>query len=250
MNWGNLTNHERNVAWGQINDIYEQILGRKATVAEAKKYYNMGISNYALGQTLMETKEFTHTAIFNQLRSGYAYELAQFMGGGFKLSTKLAQSFAVHNYSTTDIQAYIYRHPHLYVRSNDFQTRASQMRDVYGQVFGVDPYAQAGGVGKRVDTNKKKPGIQGNKVVDVQNPLLAHIHQAALNFQTPDQYKAFLMNTAAYKNKVRTSINPASSTPDAGLTLNSQGRPIQQGMGQAAGQRGADVGAGGADTSV
>jgi hypothetical protein len=252
MTWENLTGHERAVAWGQINDVFEQILGRQATKADAKKFYNMGISNYALGQQLMMSKEFRHTSIFAQLQRGYQYELAQFVGGSFKLSPKLAQSFAAHNYSTTDIQAWVYRHPHIYTRSNDFQTRVSQMKDVYGQVMGVDPYAGAPTVGKRIDTNKKKKGIQGNEYVNVQDPLLAHLHQAALHFQTPDQYKAWLMSSSAYKNKVRSSIAAPSSQPDAGLTLDSRGRPIQQGLADGLNKStmGSDVGAGGAGTSV
>jgi len=193
MNWGNLTPHERRVAWGQINDVYMQILGRQATVAEARKYYDQGLSNYALGQQLMMSKEFVHTETFAQLKRGYAYELQQFVGAGFKLTNKLAQSFAAHNYTTTDLQAWVYAHPHVYVRSNDFKSRVAQMKDVYQSVFGIDPYA-AGNNGmhdvdirKRVDTNKKQPGIQGHtfNTVTVQrpdDPLLHHIHQAALHF--------------------------------------------------------------------
>lgn len=241
MTWANLTSHERAVAWGQINDVFMQILGRSATQADAQKYYNMGISNYALGQQLMMTKEFTHTQIFAQLQRGYAYALQQFVGGGFKLSTKLAQSFAAHNYTTTDLQAWVYAHPHVYVHSNDYQTRVSQMRDVYQSVFGIDPYA-AGNLGnhpvdvqQRVDTNKKQPGIQGHafNTVTVQrpnDPLLAHIQQAALHFQTPDQYKAFLMQTPVYRQQALARVAPTNPA-DAGLTLDSRGRPVQQGLG-------------------
>ncbi len=235
MTWGNLTGHERSVAWGQVNDVFMQILGRQATMAEAQKAYDTGISNYALGQRLMMSKEFTHTANFAQLRRSYAYELQQFVGANFKLTNKLAQSFAAHNYSTTDLQAWVYAHPHVYVHSNDFQSRVSQMKDVYSSVFGLDPalgdYGQHQ-VRARVDTNKKVPGVQGNKFVmqNVANdPLLGHIQQAALHFQTPDQYRAWLMNTAQYKQHAMTAVKP-NAPADAGLTLNAQGRPVQQAL--------------------
>jgi len=230
--WNTLSEHEKKAAWGGINDVFMQILGRPASMAEAQKYYSSGISNYALGQQLMMSKEFTHTGIFHQLQRGYAYELQQFVGGNFKLSTKQAQSFAAHNYTTTDIQAWVYAHPHIYVHSNDFQTRVGQMRDVYQQVFGIDPYA-SGNLGThkvQIDTNAKKPGIQGHQFGEQANdPLLAHIHQAALHFQTTDQYKAWLMNTPLYKSQAVAKLAPGA-VADASLTLDSRSRPIQPGL--------------------
>ncbi len=231
MVWDNLTGHEKATAWGSINDIFVQILGRQATLAEAKKYYNEGISNYALGQQLMMSKEFTHTALFNQLKRSYHYELAQFLGTPYKLKDKLVQSFAAHNYTTTDIQAWVYAHKNVYMQSNDYKTRVAQMKDVYSQVFGVDPYAQAPDTHHKVwtDTNKKKPGFQGGFQVEFDNPLLHHVQQAALHFQTPDQYRAYLQGTPLYKRQVLNQVD-AQKQPDAGLSLTPAGRPVQRAL--------------------
>lgn len=242
-NWNTLSEHERRSAWGSINDVFQQILGRSASMAEAKKYYVMGISSYALGQQLMMSKEFVHTSVFAQLKRGYAYELQQFVGGGFKLGNKQVQAFAAHNYTTTDVQAWVYAHPHIYVHSNDYKTRVQQMKDVYQQVFGIDPYAagNTGSTRQQVDTNKQRAGIQGHQFQNIPNdPLLHHISHAALHFQTPDQYRSFLMNTDAYKVQARSKL-AAGQAADAGLTLNSQGRPIQQGLSGIGHQQQADV---------
>jgi hypothetical protein len=234
--WSDLDQHQKASIFGQASDIYLQWLGRQPTMKEAEAWYSAGQSAYGLQTALIMSKEFLHTGIYRQYQRKYAFAIEQFFGAGFKLKPKMIQSFTAHGYDTTDIQAWIYRHPKVYMQSNDYKDRVSQFYDIYQQSFGVDPAARIAGqedVRQRVDTNKKRPGVQGHSfntvTIHPDDPLLKHAQQAALHFATPGQYQSWLHSTQAYQAHAQAQVQGQQS--DAGLQLDQNGRPVQQGLG-------------------
>lgn len=241
--WAGLTQHDQRLEWGRVNSIYEKYLGKKASMAEAEAVYNSGLSDYSLEQQLIMSPAFTKSPMFHQLENEYAYELRQYVGTGFRLTAKQVQAFAAHNYTSTDLQSWVAAHPNIYVHSNEFRSRVDEMLNTFQSVMGYDPYASNG----VADTNAKVK--KGQIVGTSANPLIAHAYQAALNFQTADQYKAWLESTPQGRARALGKTNPNPGThSDAGLTLDAQGRPVMQGQApesfkSSAG--GADVGFGG-----
>lgn len=239
VTWNQLTGQAQKDFWARVNDIFLKILGRSATMGEAQKAYQSGYGSYALAQRLYMSKEFTHSQLFHQMARQYNYYLQQFVGNGFHLTAKQIQSFAAHGYSSTDIQAWVYHQPKLYMQTHDYKNRVDQMLQVYRDTFGIDPTQQQERI---VDTNKRMPGDQPG--IQYNTPLLQHIQAAALHFSTPDEYRQYLESSGAYKNILTNRIAPSTGQMDAGLSINTSGRPVQNGLSPlASGNRPADVGA-------
>jgi hypothetical protein len=226
-NWNQLSGQAQKDFWARVNDVFTKILGRQATMGEAQKAYQAGYGTYALEQKLYMSNEFQHSPLFKQMSHQYNYYLQQFVGPGVHLNAKQVQSFAAHGYTSTDIQAWVYHQPQLYMRSNDYQTRVDQMLQEYRSVFGLDPAQQLTGAGT---TATNKGGLL-KPAQDYSDPLLQHIQAAALHFSTPDEYKQYLLSSPQYKNILFNRVNPSSSNPgDSGLSINAQGRPVQNGI--------------------
>jgi len=243
-----ISNHDFTVYWGQVNDVYQTWLGRKATHGEAAKAFKSGISWHALQQQLIMSKEFTHTRRYQQASDYYGLINAQLMGDNYKLKPKQIQSFLAHNYSAGDFRAWVYRHPTIYEHSNKFRQNRASLVNQFIQMFGYDPtnsqgpvkevktQAQAGAkAGPGTGPKGNHPGGTNNNpggpgVVETLKPmtsnLVALINHAARNFQTPDQFAALLRHQSFYGASLEAQRIKPGQEATYGLGLNSQGRHL------------------------
>lgn len=237
-----LSKHQFATFQGQVNTIYEQWLGRKATEKEAMKVYQSGISWKTLQQQLIMSKEFVGTAQFTKASDYYKLVLAKYMGGNYQIHNQQIQSFLAHGYQEGDVQAWIHAHPHIYEQSNEFQQNKAALVDQYMQIYGYDPtQGTPGTVAKKVRVKTGKVGKKGNpffktvtKQVEKPNATEQMINQAALHFQSPDQFAAFLRKQPNYKTSIEYNKGNPQQNRAAALSINTFGRPV------VGGQSGAD----------
>ena len=240
-NWNQLSGQAQKDFWARVNEIFTKILGRSATMKEAQQAYTSGYGSYALSQKLYMSKEFVHSPLYTQMARQYNYYLQQFVGQGVNLTPKQIQSFAAHGYTSTDIQAWVYHQPQLYMRSHDYQNRVDQMLGIYQSVFGISPEQQMNVPGATPTNKQLARGMR--PATEFNSPLLQHIQAAALHFQTPDEYKQYLMGSQQYKSQLYNTIAPSTGQMDSGLSINSAGKPVQNGLSPlGSGNKPADVG--------
>lgn len=238
-----LSRHQFATFQGQVNTVYEQWLGRKATEKEAMKVYQSGISWKTLQQQLIMSKEFVGTAQFKKAADYYKLVLGKFMGGNYQIHNQQIQSFLAHGYQQGDVQAWIYAHPHIYRQSNEFQQNKAALVDQYIQIYGYDPtQGTAGTVSKKVRVKTGKVGKKGHpffktvtKQVEKPNATMEMINQAAQHFQSPDQFAAFLRRQPQYKSSLEYNRGNPQQNKAAGTSINTFGRPV------VGGQSGADT---------
>ena len=237
-----LSKHQFATFQGQVNTVYEQWLGRKATEKEAMKVYQSGISWKTLQQQLIMSKEFVGTAQFTKASDYYKLVLAKFMGGNYQIHNKQIQSFLAHGFQQGDVQSWIYAHPHIYRQSNEFQQNKDALVNQYIQIYGYDPTQSTPGE-KNVKTRVGllgKPNPQGKggfKWLPKQQPnaTMEMINQAAMHFQSPDQFAAFLRKQPNYKTSAEYNRGNPQQNRAAALSINTFGRPV------VGGQSGADT---------
>jgi len=232
-----LSKHQFATFQGQVNTVYEQWLGRKATEKEAMKVYQSGISWKTLQQNLIMSKEFVGTAQFTKAADYYKLVLAKFMGGNYQIHNKQIQSFLAHGFQEGDVQAWVHAHPHIYAQSNEFQQNKAALVNQYMQIYGYDPtQGQAGMVAKKVSVVSGH-GKKGNpfhktvtKMVEKSNATMEMINQAALHFQSPDQFAMFLRKQPQYKTSAEYNRGNPQQNRAAGLSINTFGRPVVGGQ--------------------
>ena len=193
------------------------------------------------------SKEFVGTAQFKKSADYYKLVLAKFMGGNYQIHNKQIQSFLAHGYQAGDVQAWIHAHPHIYRQSNEFQQNKAALVDQYIQIYGYDPtQGQAGEKNVKTRVGKLgKPNPQGKggfKWLPKQQPnaTMEMINQAAMNFQSPDQFAAFLRKQPQYKASAEYNRGNTQQNRPAGLSINTFGRPVAGGASGA--DQTADVG--------
>lgn len=229
-----ISKHQFGVFWGQVNTVYEQWLGRKATHAEAMKTYQSGISFHSLQQQLIMSKQFIGSAQFKKAADYYKLVLSKYMGGNYQIHNKQIQSFLANGYQEGDVQAWIHAHPHIYQQSNEFQQNKAALVNQYISIYGHDPTQTTPGESlQKVRVKTGKVGKKGNpfyktvkKMAPKQNAIMEMINQAALNFQSPDQFAAFLRKQPQYKTSAEYNRGNNSQNRAAGLSINTFGRPV------------------------
>jgi len=212
---------------GRLSDIMFPLLGRKPSMNEAAAWYAAGMSNYATAMKIQMSKEYRHSSDFKRKAAALQVQIADLFGGRLKVKPRLIQSWIAHGYTAEDVQAWMFKHPHVFRQSNVYADRYQALADAYSSTLGVDWGLQdrtmRHGV-RRVDTNKKKKGIQGHQFADRMIPtaMAAHLDQAAFHFQSPAKYQQWLMRQPEYKALVqqRTQVQQVQSNP-----VNQQGRP-------------------------
>lgn len=196
--WGSLSGQQRMSILGQLSDIMFPLLGRKPTLAEAAAWYAAGMSRYATEMRIQMSKEYRHSADYRRKAGALNVQIQSLFGGRLNVKPKLLQSWIAHGYTAEDVQAWMFKHPHVFRQSNVYADRYQALADQYSQTLGVDWGLQdrtQPGRTHQVDTNKKKKGMQGNKFVTPQIPtaMAGHLDQAAFHFQNPAKYQQWLM---------------------------------------------------------
>ena len=225
--------HQFNTFRGQVNTIYQQWLGRNATEKEAMKIYQSGVSWKTLQQQLIMSPEFIGTAQFTKASDYYKLILGKFMGGNYQIHNKQIQSFLAHGYQEGDVQSWIYAHPHIYQQSNEFQQNKAALVNQYIQVYGYDPTQSKAGEAPKQERVKIGVGKKGNPkfktetvMAQKQNAIMEMINQAAMKFQSPDQFAMFLRKQPQYKSSLEYNRGNPQQNKAAGTTINTFGRPV------------------------
>lgn len=243
--WASLDSHTKAVYTAQLSDIYMQILGRKATQSEVQRWWTQGMSSYAIQQQLMMSKEFRHTALYRQSARKLNMELQQQFGGAINVKPHLMQTWIAHGYGPEDVQAWLWRHPHIFRQSNIYKDRLAQLADVYSQTLGVDWAAQDMRMQRPAPKGKGPGAFQGSRTDQLKNPnglhpiplnkngkphgpvmvptpLARHFDQMAFHFKDPEAYRLALMKTPEYRKLV---LERTGSVSPQGAPTDELGRP-------------------------